>query len=36
VEIARRAKDLEEDDRRMARAAPAARDPPSSEVRTRD
>jgi hypothetical protein len=35
AEIARRAKDLEEDDRRMAREAPAARDPPSSEVRPR-
>ena len=35
AEMARRAKDLEEDDRRMAREAPPARDPPSAEVRTR-
>jgi hypothetical protein len=35
AEIACRARDLEEDDRRMGRQAPAARDPPSSEVRTR-
>jgi hypothetical protein len=35
AEMARRAKDLEEDDRRQAREAVAARDPPRSEVRTR-
>ena len=36
VEIARRAKDLEEDDRRTAREAlPACPPPPSSEVRPR-
>jgi hypothetical protein len=34
AEIARRAKDLEQDDRRMAREASPARDPPNSEVRT--
>ena len=35
AEIARRAKDLEEDDRRLAREAVPARAPPLSEVRTR-
>ena len=34
AEIARRARDLEEDDRRMAREAVPARDPPRAEVRT--
>ena len=35
AEIAHRAKELEEDDRRMAREAVPARDPPNSEVYAR-